>query len=107
MNFSVLDELAYRIFGAFFYKNKEYFQGLKAKIRESHIPMSVDQYLASAGMYSLVSGLLGGVFGAWLGLKMFIEPVSRFSFTITSANMGFSGEHPYILGFSVSLLFCF
>ncbi len=107
MNYSVLDELAYRIFGTFFYKNKENFQGLKAKIRESHIPRSVDQYLASACLYSVVSGLLGGTFGAWLGLKMFIEPISRLNIFVNSTNAGFSAEHPYILGFLVSLLFFF
>jgi flagellar protein FlaJ len=49
---AAVDELAYRIFGIFFYENKEKFQNLKIKIRQSHISMSVDQYLSSACMYS-------------------------------------------------------
>ena len=47
MTYTAVDELAYRFFGDFFYRNKESFQDLKAKIRQSHISMTVDQYLAS------------------------------------------------------------
>ena len=79
MTYTVVDELAYRFFGDFFYKNKESFQDLKVKIRHSHISMSVDQYLASAFMYSVIAGIIGGIFGLWLGLKTFGDPVSRLS----------------------------
>jgi len=105
MTYTAVDELAYRIFGNLFYKNKEKFQSLKVKIRHSHISMPVDQYLASACMYSVIAGLIGGVFGAWLGLKTFGDPISRLSLFVDSTNSGFAGEHLYLLGFLISLLF--
>ena len=79
MTYTSVDELAYRAFGNFFYKNKESFQELKVKMRHSHIPMSVDQYLASVLMYSIFAGIIGGLFGLWLRLKTFGDPVSRLS----------------------------
>ena len=105
MIYTAVDELAYRVFGTFFYKNREKFQDLKTKIRYSHIPLSIDQYLASACMYSTITGLMAGIFGAWLGLKTFKDPVSRFSLFVDSTNAGFSGEHLYLLVFLVSFLF--
>ncbi len=105
MTYTAVDELAYRIFGAFFYKNREKFQSLKVKIRHSHIPMSVDQYLASACIYSTIAGLIGGFFGAWLGMKTFGGPISSFSLFVNSTNSSFAGEHLYRLGLLISLLF--
>jgi flagellar protein FlaJ len=93
MAYTAVDELAYGIFGNFFYKNKEKFQALKVKIRHSHISMSVDQYLASACMYSVISGLIGGIFGAWLGLKTFGGPISRLSLFLSPSNAGFQGSY--------------
>ena len=95
MFYTTVDELAYRIFGNFFYKNKEKFQNLKAKIRQSHISISVDQYLASACMYSLIAGLIGVTFGGWLGLKIFGYPISRLSLFMSSINVGFVESHLY------------
>lgn len=60
MIYTAVDELAYRFFGDLFYRNKESFQDLKAKIRQSHISMTVDQYLASDLMYSIIVGIFGG-----------------------------------------------
>ncbi len=105
MTYNAVDELAYRIFGTFFYEKREKFQNLKVKIRHSRIPMSIDQYLASACMYSTITGIVGGIFGAWLGLKTFGDPISRHSLFINSTNAGFVEEHLYLLGFSISLLF--
>lgn len=104
MTYTAVDELAYRIFGYLFYKNKEKFQSLKVKIRHSHISMPVDQYLASACMYSVIAGFIGGIFGAWLGLKTFGDPISRLSLFVNSTNSGFAGEHLYLLGFLIFLL---
>jgi len=104
MTYTSVDELAYRTFGNFFYKNKESFQELKVKIRHSHIPMSVDQYLASAVMYSLFAGIIGGVFGLWLGLKTFGDPISRLSLFVDSTNAGFAEEYLYLLAILVALL---
>ena len=111
MDYTVLDELAYRIFGNFFYKNKEKFLALKVKIRKSHISMSVDQYLASACMYSIIAGLIGGIFGAFLGLKTFGNPIYRLIHFLNSAtNAGFGRrlfiftwnfKHPFIVLWSV------
>ncbi len=62
MAYISVDEIAYRTFGNFFYKNRESFRELKAKMRYSHIPLSVDQYLASALIYSIFAGIIGGFF---------------------------------------------
>ena len=104
MTYTAVDELAYRIFGNFFYKNKEKFQSLKVKIRQSHISMTVDQYLASACVYSLIAGLIGGTFGEWLGLKIFGNPISRLSFFVDSTNVGFAESHLYLLGILTAVL---
>lgn len=106
MNYTVVDELAYRIFGNFFYKNKEKFLALKEKIRKSHISMSVDQYLASICMYSLIAGLIGGIFGAFLGLKTFENTIYRIIYFLNSTNAGFIEGHLYSLGIlNILLLF--
>ena len=105
MTYTSVDELAYRTFGNFFYKNKESFQELKVKIRHSHIPMSVDQYLASAFMYSIFAGIIGGIFGGWLGLKTFGDPISRLSLFVDSTSAGFAEEYLYLLAILVALLF--
>jgi len=104
MTYTAVDQLAYRIFGNFFYKNKEKFQSLKVKIRHSHISIPVDQYLASAFMYSLIAGLIGAIIGAWLGLKIFGDPVSRLSLFLNSTSAGFAGGHLYPLGILTTLL---
>ncbi|MCQ1534702.1 transporter [Methanosarcina sp. KYL-1] len=107
MPFTAVDDLAYRAFGDFFYKNKKSFEDLKVKIRHSHIPMTVDQYLASIVMYSIFAGLIGGIFGAWFGLKIFEEPGSRLSLFVDSLSAGFTAEHLYFLGFLSAILFFF
>lgn len=104
MTYTSVDELAYRTFGDFFYKNKESFQELRVKIRYSHIPVSVDQYLASAFMYSIFAGIIGGVFGLWLGLKTFGDPISRLSLFVDSTRAGFVEEYFYLLAILVALL---
>ncbi|HII78940.1 MAG TPA: transporter, partial [Methanosarcina sp.] len=104
MNYISVDELAYRAFGSFFYNRKEDFQELKVKMRHSHIPMSVDQYLASALMYSIFAGIIGGLFGLWLGLKTFEDPVSRLSLFVDSTRAGFAGEYLYLLAILVAIL---
>lgn len=98
MVYTVVDELAYKIFGNFFYKNKEKSQNLKAKIRQSHISMSVDQYLASACMYSLIVGLIGGTFGEWLGIKIFEYPITRLTLLVSYTSAGFIESHLYLFG---------
>ena len=104
MTYTSVDELAYRAFGNFFYKNKESFQELKVKMRHSHIPMSVDQYLASVLMYSIFAGIIGGLFGLWLGLKTFGDPVSRLSLFVDSTRAGFAEEYLYLLALLVAIL---
>ncbi|MHB8103152.1 MAG: type II secretion system F family protein [Methanosarcina sp.] len=104
MTYTAVDQLAYRIFGNFFYKNKEKFQSLKVKIRHSHISIPVDQYLASACMYSIIAGLIGAIIGAWLGLKIFGDPVSRLSLFLNSTSAGFAEGHLYTFGILTTLL---
>lgn len=107
MAYTTMDGLAYRIFGNFFYNNKEKFQGLKVKIRQSHISMSLDQYLASACMYSLIAGFTGGVFGELLGVKVFGHHISHLSFFTNSNNGIFVGNHFYLLGILTAFLLFF
>ena len=104
MTYTAVDQLAYRIFGNFFYKNKEKFQSLKVKIRHSHISIPVDQYLASACMYYIIAGLIGAIIGAWLVLKIFGDPVSRLSLFLNSTTAGFAEGHLYPLGILITLL---
>ena len=104
MTYTVLDDLAYRFYGDFFYKNKGSFQGLQVKIRHSHIPMPVDQYLASAFMYSVIVGIFGGVFGLWLGLKTFGDPVSRLSLFVEPTRADIAGEYVYPLAILAGLV---
>ncbi|AKB66349.1 type II secretion system F family protein [Methanosarcina mazei] len=104
MTYTSVDEMAYRAFGNFFYKNKESFQELKVKMRHSHIPKSVDQYLASVLMYSIFAGVIGGLFGLWLGLKTFGDPVSRLSLFVDSTRAGFAEEYLYLLALLVAIL---
>jgi archaeal flagellar protein FlaJ len=107
MAYTTMDGLAYRIFGNFFYNNKEKFQGLKVKIRQSHISMSLDQYLASACMYSLIAGFTGGVFGELLGVKVFGHHISHLSLFTNSNNGIFVGNHFYLLGILTAFLLFF
>ena len=104
MTYTILDELAYRFYGDFFYKNKGSFQDLKVKIRNSHISRSVDQYLASALMYSVIAGIAGGIFGLWMGMKIFGNPVSRLSLFLNPARANFAGKHVYLLAILVGLV---
>jgi archaeal flagellar protein FlaJ len=104
MTYTILDELAYRFYGDFFYKNKVHFEDLKVKIRYSHISMSVDQYLASAFMYSVIVGIAGGLFGFWLGLKNFGDSVSRLSLFVDSTQADFAGRHVYSLAILVGFI---
>ncbi len=97
MTYTILDELAYRFYGDFFYRNKVHFEDLKVKIRYSHISMSVDQYLASAFMYSVIVGITAGIFGLWLGLKTFGDPVSRLSLFADPTRADLAGEYVYPL----------
>jgi flagellar protein FlaJ len=107
MSYTDIDDLAYRYFGGFFYKNKKSFQDLKLKLRHAHIAVTVDQYLASTVMYSLITAILGGNFGLWLGLKILGNPVSRTSMFSDPTNLLFVEEHVYLLSFLVGLLFSF
>lgn len=104
MTYTAVDELAYRYFGDFFYRNKESFKGLKVKIRNSHISTTVDQYLASAFMYSVLAGITGGTFGLWLGLKTFGDPISRLTLFVDSTRAGFAGKHIYLLAILTAIL---
>lgn len=97
MTYTIVDELAYKFYGDFFYRNKVYFEDLNIKIRHSHISMSVDQYLASAFMYSVIVGITGGVFGLWLGLKTFGNPVSRLSLFVDPVRADLAGKYMYPL----------
>lgn len=106
MTYTSVDELAYRTFGNFLYKKKESFQELKVKMRYSHIPMSVDQYLSSALMYSIIAGIIGGLFGLWLGLKTFGDPASRLSLFVNSTMAGFVEKYLYLLAILVAILSC-
>ncbi len=105
MIFTPVDELAYRAFGDYLYKNKESFKVLRVKIRQSHISTPVDQYLASTLFYSLLSGFIGGVFGLWLGLKTFADPGARLSLFADSVRVGFAGDHLYLLAFLSAIVF--
>ncbi len=105
MTYTLINGLAYKSFGKFFYKNKKYFQNLKTKIRDSHIPMSVDQYMAFASFCAVVAGLIGGSFGVWLSFKTLQIPYSQLNFYINPGFAGFVGNHPYFFVSLVSLLF--
>jgi flagellar protein FlaJ len=104
MTYTILDELAYRFYGNFFYKNKGSFQDLKVKIRNSHISRSVDQYLASALMYSVIVGIAGGIFGLWMGMKIFGNSVSRLSLFLNPVHANFAGKHVYLLAILIGLV---
>ncbi|ALK06585.1 MAG: transporter [Methanosarcina sp. 795] len=109
MIYTAVDKLAYRYFGGFFYKNRESFKDLKLKIRQSHISMTVDQYLASALMYSIIVGTAGGIFGLSMGLKIFGDPVSRLSLFMNSTSAGYAEKYVYplaILTATVMLIIC-
>jgi flagellar protein FlaJ len=105
MTYTILDELAYRFYGGFFYRNKRYFQDLKVKIRHSHLSMSVDQYLASVFMYSVIIGTVGGTFGMWLGLKTFGNPVSRLSLFADPVRADLAGKYVYLFAFLAGFVF--
>lgn len=104
MIYTVVDKLAYRYFGGFFYKNKKSFKDLNLKIRQSHISMTVDQYMASALMYSIIVGTTGGVFGFSLGLKIFGDPVSRLSLFLSSTSASYAGKYVYPLAILTGII---
>ena len=104
MIYTAVDKLAYRYFGDFFYKNRESFKDLKVKIRQSHISMTVDQYMASALMYSIIAGTAGGIFGLSLGLKIFGDPVSRLSLFLNSTNAGYAAKYVYPLAILTAIV---
>src|SRR5690606_31996786 len=47
--------------------------------------------------YSVVVGIFGGVFGLWLGLKTFGDPVSRLSLFVEPTRADIAGEYVYPL----------
>lgn len=104
MTYTIVDELAYKFYGDFFYRSKVHFEDLKVKIRHSHIPMSVDQYLASAFMYSVIVGIAGGAFGLWLGMKIFGNPVSRLSLFGNAVRADIAGKYVYPLAILAGLV---
>jgi len=105
MIFTPVDELAYRAFGDYLYKNKESFKAFRTKIRHAHISIPVDQYLASALFYSLISGFIGGVFGLWVGLKTFADPGARLTLFVDSLRVGFAGDHLYFMAILSAIAF--
>jgi archaeal flagellar protein FlaJ len=106
MSYTLINGLAYKFFGEFFYKNKKSFQNLRTKVRHSHIPMSVDQYMAFASFCAIIAGLIGGIFGVLLSFKTLLIPGSQIGF-YSPAFAGFVGNHLYLFTALVSLSFFF
>lgn len=59
-----VDNIAYTLFGNFFYKHKDSFSGLEDNMDESQMDIDNDLYLSRAFLYSLVSGVFGLLMGA-------------------------------------------
>lgn len=65
----ITDALAYRIFSQWVRSREDRYYQLHARIRQAHIPVTVDQYVSNAYLYSLFSGIVIGFLGLWISIR--------------------------------------
>jgi flagellar protein FlaJ len=58
-----VDRLAYRFFGGYFKGKKDQYAQLRKKINQARMGVGYDMYMARITFYSLVTGLVGALFG--------------------------------------------
>ncbi|AKB76943.1 hypothetical protein MSHOH_0460 [Methanosarcina horonobensis HB-1 = JCM 15518] len=68
---SAINTLAFRIFGEKILEKEDRFALLKIKLRQAQIPLPVEQYVSTAVLFSLLTGIFGGLAGLLLGRVLF------------------------------------
>jgi len=68
---SVITTVAFRIFGEKILENEEKFALFKIKLRQAQIPLPVEQYVSTAVLFSLLTGIFGGLAGLIIGRYLF------------------------------------
>lgn len=68
---SAINTLAFRIFGEKILENEDRFALFKIKLRQAQIPLPVEQYVSTAVLFSLLTGIFGGLAGLLLGWYLF------------------------------------
>lgn len=58
---SLIDKIAYPVFGKWAEKNKEYYYSLQKKLRGSRMAIPFDRYVSRAIVYSILIGCIGAV----------------------------------------------
>ena len=67
---SFVDNTAYRIFSGRIHKHIDSYYDLQTKLRQSRIPLPVDQYMSSVYLYSILAGIITGIVGYNIGLYL-------------------------------------
>lgn len=60
---SLVDNIAYPLFGKWAVKHKEYFYRLQKRLRGSHIAIPYDRYVSTAIFCSIIIGGIGAALG--------------------------------------------
>lgn len=67
---SFVDNTAYRVFSNRINRHIDSYRDIQLKLRQSRIPLPVDQYMSSAYFYSILTGLIAGILGYKIGLYL-------------------------------------
>ena len=68
---SVINTLAFRIFGEKILEKEDRFALFRIKLRRAQIPLPVEQYISTAVLFSLLVGIFGGLAGLLIGMQLF------------------------------------
>ncbi|HIH95850.1 TPA: flagellar biosynthesis protein FlgJ [Methanosarcina acetivorans] len=68
---NAINTLAFRIFGEKILENEDRYALFRIKLRQSQIPLPVEQYVSTAILYSLLAGIFGGLAGLLIGKQLF------------------------------------
>ncbi|MCK4476074.1 MAG: type II secretion system F family protein [Methanophagales archaeon] len=92
---SLIDKIAYPLFGKWAWKNKEYYYRLQKRLRGAHIALPFDRYVSNAIFYSIIVGCLGAVLG--YGVANYVLAVSATTI---------AGVHVYEILLRVLIMSC-
>ncbi len=92
---SLLTNVAYKIFGEKIRNRRSDYYDLSLKLKQAHIPLPVEMYVASAKFFSLLMGLVG----ALMGLVISIIIIKFFGLPEGITNISLSREWWWLLNY--------
>lgn len=100
-----LNKIAFALFGSHVRKNKESYFSVRSSIKQGHIAIPWDIYVSSAYLYSIISGIIGGLFGLLFLPLWHILYVNSFNLFLGTL-FDFNGNSEFFFTASVILLVC-